>query len=84
MSDQSNVTSAEKDRTTSSVKTENSEDTGPIRTGNDSLVKIGSGVPSPMLEVYTISDMNKLLHHSRTLYHSVVCLKSSSFMLFPK
>lgn len=86
---QSNGTLEEKDRTTSSdEKTKNFEYTDLNRTRNSSPVtrvpevNKGSGVPSPMMEVYTISDMNKLLHHSRTSYDSVVCLKSSSFMLF--
>lgn len=86
---QSNGTLEEKDGTTSSdEKTKNFEHTDLNRTRNSSPVtrvpevNKGSGVPSPMLEVYTISDMNKLLHHSRTSYDSVVCLKSSSFMLF--
>lgn len=76
----SNVTLAERDQTPSPEKTENSEQLhgGLNETGKDSSVTrvpVVNKVPElSTLDVYTISDMNKLLHHSRT-YHSVVCLK---------
>ncbi|KAM5565536.1 hypothetical protein ABKV19_019509 [Rosa sericea] len=79
---QSNVTSVEKDRTTSSEKTQNSEHTDLNGTGNGSSVtrvpEENKGSEIPILDVYTISDMNKLLHHSRTSYHSVIPQWSSS------
>lgn len=86
----SNVTLVENDQTPSSEKTDNSEQlhTGLNETGNGSSVTrvpVVNTMPEvPTLEVYTLSDMNKLLHHSRTSYHSVVCLKFFSFMLFSR
>lgn len=83
----SNVTSVEKDRTTPSEKTENSEQlhSDLNQTEHNSSmtrvpeVKIEPEVP--ILDVYSISDMNNLLLQSRASYHSVVCLKFR-FMLF--
>lgn len=78
------------DQTPSSEKTDNSEQlhTGLNETGNGSSVTrvpVVNKMPEvPTLEVYTVSDMNKLLHHSLTLYNSVVCLKFFSFMLFSR
>lgn len=86
----SNVTLVENDQTPSSEKTDNSEKlhTGLDETGNGSSVTrvpVVNTMPEvPTLEVYTLSDMNKLLHHSRTSYHSVVCLNFFSFMLFSR
>ncbi|KAL6216479.1 hypothetical protein ACLB2K_009702 [Fragaria x ananassa] len=80
----SNVTLAERDQTPSPERTENSEELhgGLNETGKDSSVtRVPVVIKVPelsTLDVYTISDMNKLLHHSRTLYHSVIPQWSSS------
>ncbi|XP_050388289.1 probable glycosyltransferase At3g07620 [Argentina anserina] len=80
----SNVTLEGKDQTPPPEKTENSEPlhSGLNEPGKDSSV---TGVPVlnkvpkvPALEVYTISDMNKLIHHSQTSYPSVIPKWSSS------
>ncbi|CAB4297043.1 unnamed protein product [Prunus armeniaca] len=74
----SNVTSLEKDQTTPSEKTENSEQlhSDLNQTEHNSsmtrvpVVKIEPEVP--ILDVYSISDMNNLLLQSRASYHSVI------------
>ncbi|PRQ27518.1 putative xylogalacturonan beta-1,3-xylosyltransferase [Rosa chinensis] len=74
----SNVPLVEKDQTPSSEKTDKSEQlhSGLNETGKDSSVPrvpVVNKVPEvSTLEVYTISDMNKVLHHSWTSYHSMI------------